>query len=73
MKKIEKQKCINCDDFEYVSTDIPCPHCTGNGINEIVALRDLADYVYKNYWSTGKPPKELVNKIRRAQNKSLLK
>lgn len=37
-------KCPNCsDDCGYVSVSIPCPECKGGGINEIDALRTLAE------------------------------
>ena len=49
-----------------------CPSCSGNMINEIDELRQLADWVEENFTSRTRPPKEailLLARIRIAQGK----
>lgn len=75
MKEKWHEPCPNCGGSEEVSISIPCPKCVGNGIDELTALRDLANFVTQNCRERSKPNRkilELLRKIAISQGKALL-
>lgn len=65
-------KCCNCNGDKTVSVSIPCPDCSGNHINEIDVLRDLALWVDRNFQSIARPPSdglELLHRVKLSQGK----
>lgn len=69
-----KEQCSNCDGSGEVPCCIPCPECRGGGVNELLALRALANWVRRDFSARGRPPAlglTYLNNVEMAQGKPL--